>query len=114
MLGGEITCEPACPGVDAQARLHAGKVIAGRLKGLQGCAQLVSLRPVLGVVDHRECSGANGRATLSAFGFVAGPTAVTGITVMGIRCLRAVICRAGGIIFRFDCDDYVKFFRRIV
>jgi hypothetical protein len=23
-------------------------------------------------------------------------------------------CRAGGIIFRFDCDDYVKFFRRIV
>jgi hypothetical protein len=86
ILGGEITCEPACPGVDAQARLHAGKVIAGRLKGLQGCAQLVSLRPVLVNVPR-----ANGRATLSAFGFVAGPTAGTGITVMGIRCLRAVI-----------------------
>ena len=100
MLGGEITREPARLGVDAQARLHASEVSAGRLKDLQACAQLVSLRPGLGVVDHRECSARKREATLSAFGFAAGPTAGTGIDRDRDTMLARGDCRAGGIVFR--------------
>jgi hypothetical protein len=114
MLGGEITCEPACPGVDAQARLHAGKVIAGRLKDLQGCAQLVSLRPILGVVDHRECSARKRKGDIERLWFCRRADGRNGDHRNGDTMFARSDCRAGGIIFRFDCDDYVKFFQRIV
>ena len=49
------TREPAVGGVvDAQPRLHASQIVAAGAECLQGAAKLVRLRPVLGVIDHRE------------------------------------------------------------
>ena len=77
---------------------------------LQACAQLVC--PALPGRQITAMFRVAKRATLSAFGFAAGPTAERGSPEWGYAFVSD--CRAGGIIFRFDCDDYVKFFRRIV
>jgi hypothetical protein len=53
---GEIPREPTCIGVDVQARLNTGEIVAARTKCLQGTAKLISLWAILYIIDHRECA----------------------------------------------------------
>ena len=115
IFGGEQPREPTVGGVvDAQPRLHAGEIVAAGAERLQGAAQLVRLRPVLGVVDHREGAARERQRDVERFR-------------LGARAWRrhrdhrdrdAVV--AGGdrgarfAIVGLDRDDHVEFFGRII
>jgi hypothetical protein len=61
-------------------------------------------------MDHREVPRANGSATLSAFGWVRGPLAGTGMTVIGMRLSRAARLAVVGL----DGNDHVELLGRVV
>ena len=94
--------------------MHAGKVLAGGPKSIQRGAKLIPLWRVLGVVNHGECPAREGKSTIECLRFRSRADRRNGNDRDGDTMLARRDCRAGGMVIRLDCDDHVKFFKRII
>ena len=100
--------------VDAEPRLHAGEAIAAAAEGLQGAAQLVWLRPVFGVVDHREAAARERQRDVERLRFGARPECRHRDHRHGQAALAGIERSACFAIVGLDRDDDVELLGRVV